>query len=285
MENRFDIAIIGSGPAGISAALNARIRKKNFIIFGSKSLSTKLMKSEKINNYPGFPAIKGSELKEHFEEHLKQMEIEITDKTITSVYPMGDYFSLVSGSEIFEAKTVILATGVTMSKAIAGEDEFLGRGVGYCATCDAPLYKGKTVTIIAYSKKEEAEADFISTIASKVYYIPMYKQEVTVDSSIEVLKDTPVEIKGERFVTTVVLENSEILTDGVFILRDSIAPSKLIDGIELDDNHIKVDRKMATNIKGCYACGDITGAPYQYAKAVGEGNVASLSAVSYLSQK
>lgn len=285
MDNRYDIAIIGSGPAGVSAALNASIRKKKYIIFGSKSLSTKLEKSEQINNYPGFPAIKGADLKKKFLSHLEQMNIEITEKTITSVYNMGDYFSLVSGSDIFEATTLIIATGVTTSKTLAGEDEFLGRGVGYCATCDAVLYKGKTVTIIAYSKKEEAEADFLATVASKVYYVPMYKEEVKVDKSIEIIYDKPKEIKGDRFVTSVVFENSEIKTDGVFILRDSISPSKLIDGIELDNNHIKVDRKMATNIKGCFACGDITGAPYQYAKAVGEGNVASLSAVSYLSLK
>ena len=99
---------------------------------------------------------------------------------------------------MYEATSVILATGVNFGKPFKGEEEFLGKGVGYCATCDAPLYKDKVVTIIAYNKHEEAEANFIATIASKVYYIPMYKEEVEVDWSIEIINDIPVEIVGDR---------------------------------------------------------------------------------------
>ena len=112
----------------------------------------------------------------------------------------------------------------------------------------------------------------------------MYKEEVEVDESIEIIKDTPVEIVGEQFVQKLILKNNEIETDGLFILRDSISPGQLVPGLELDKNHVQVDRKMATNLKGCFAAGDIVGTPYQYIKAAGEGNIAALSAVSYLDE-
>ena len=187
MNERYDIAIIGSGPAGLSAALNAQIRKKKFIVFGSPDFSSKLIKAQKINNYLGFYGMSGAEIKEQFENHIKSMGIEITNERINNIYSMGDYFALMANEKTYEASTVILATGVNFGRPFEGEEEFLGKGVGYCATCDAPLYKNKVVTIIAYNKKEESEVNFVGSIASKVYYIPMYSEEVEVDSNIEII--------------------------------------------------------------------------------------------------
>ena len=282
MSERYDIAIIGSGPAGLSAALNAKIRKKNFIIFGNKELTSRLTKAHEINNYLGFYRKSGKELQEEFSSHLKEMDINITEEKINNIYAMGDYFGLMVNEKMYEATTVILATGVQYGKLFDGEERFLGKGVGYCATCDAPLYKNKVVTIIAYNKHEEDEANFIASIASKVYYIPMYKEEVKVDSSIEIINDIPVEIIGEDKVNKLKLKNSEIDTDGIFILRDSISPGQLVPGLKIVDNHIEVDRLMKTNINGCFAAGDVVGKPYQYIKAAGEGNIAALSAVNYI---
>ena len=285
MDKRYDIAIIGSGPAGISAAINAKIRNKNFIIFGTKEISNKLVKAHKINNYLGFYGKSGKEIRDEFAKHLEAMDIEITEEKINNIYSMGDYFALMANNKTIEASSVILATGVNFGKPFKGEEEYLGRGVGYCATCDAPLYKDKVVSIIAYNKHEEAEANFIATIASKVYYIPMYKEEVEVDPSIEIVRDTPVEIVGDTLVNKLILKNGEIETDGIFILRDSISPGQLVPGLELDGNHVAVNRSMKTNIPGCFAAGDIVGTPYQYIKAAGEGNIAALSAVSYLDEQ
>ncbi|MFR2316147.1 NAD(P)/FAD-dependent oxidoreductase [Terrisporobacter sp.] len=282
--DRIDIAIVGSGPAGISAALNAKIRNKTFKVFGTKEISPKLVKAHQINNYLGFYGKSGKEIRDEFAKHLEAMDIEITEEKINNIYSMGDYFALMGSKNTYEATTVILATGVNFGKPLKGEEEYLGRGVGYCATCDAPLYKDKIVTIIAYNKHEESEANFLAQVASKVYYIPMYKEEVEVDESIEIIKDTPVEIVGEQFVQKLILKNNEIETDGLFILRDSISPGQLVPGLELNKNHVQVDRKMATNLKGCFAAGDIVGTPYQYIKAAGEGNIAALSAVSYLDE-
>ena len=281
MDKRYDIAIIGSGIAGMSAALNAKIRKKDFIFFGSKDMSSKLVKAHKINNYPGFFDKSGAEIKDEFQKHMDYMDIKITEDNVLNIYSMGDYFIIMSKQGLYEATSVIIATGVNFGKSLKGEKEFLGRGVGYCATCDAALYKDKIVTIISYSK-EENEANFLASIASKVYYIPMYKEYVDVDKSIEIVNDIPVEIKGNDFVNELILKKSKIKTDGIFILRESSDPEQLVPGLEIENNHIKVNRLMETNIRGCFAAGDIVGAPYQYVKAAGEGNIAALSAVSYI---
>ena len=110
----------------------------------------------------------------------------------------------------------------------------------------------------------------------------MYSEDVEVDSSIEVIKGVPVRIEGDERVERLILKDRTIETEGVFILRESVSPGQLVPGLKVADNHIEVDRLMRTNIEGCFAAGDIVGVPYQYIKAAGEGNIASLSAVSYL---
>jgi thioredoxin reductase (NADPH) len=278
----YDIAIIGSGPAGLSAALNAKIRNKDFIIFGYKNLTNKLMKAPKINNYLGFYGMKGSEIKERFENHIKEMEINITEERINNIYSMSGYFVLMANEKVYEAKTIILATGIEYTKPISGEKEYLGKGVGYCATCDAPLYKGKVVSIIGYNKEAEMEANYVIELAREVNYIPMYEGKYDLKANINIIKEKPKKIIGETKVKKLILENIEIETDAVFILKDSLSPEELVPGLELENNHIKVTRFMETNIKGCFAAGDCIGIPYQYIKAAGEGNIASLSAAKYL---
>ncbi|APH16272.1 pyridine nucleotide-disulfide oxidoreductase family protein [Clostridium sporogenes] len=282
MGKRYDIAIIGSGPAGLEAAINAKIRNKDIIIFGNKELSSKLVKAPKINNYLGFYNVSGNELKDKFIDHIGKMGIEITFERINNVYAMGEYFALMVNEKMYEAKTVILSTGVEYGKALKGEEELLGKGVGYCATCDAPLYKNKTVAIIGYNKEAEEEANFVSELASKLYYIPMYKSDYELSEKVEIINDKPIEILGEQHVEKLLLKDSQIKADGIFVLKDSVSPSQLVPGLEMEDEHIKVDRKMQTNISGCFAAGDCTGKPYQYIKSAGEGQIAALSAVSYL---
>lgn len=282
MSDRYDIAIVGSGAAGLSAALNAKIRNKKFIIFGNKNLSNKIVRAPKINNYLGFYGMTGPEIKEKFREHLDYMGIEITEERVNNIYAMGDYFALMVNDKTYEASALILATGMEYTQPLKGEEEFIGRGVGYCATCDAPLYKEKVVTIVGYNKEAEEEANFVSELASLVYYVPMYKGPFELNGNIEVVEDKPVEIKGGMKVDTLVLKNGELKTDGIFVLKDSISPGQLVPGLKITDGHIEVDRLMQTNIEGCFAAGDCVGKPYQYIKAAGEGNIATLSAASYL---
>ncbi|CAH2214756.1 NAD(P)/FAD-dependent oxidoreductase [Tepidibacter aestuarii] len=282
---RYDVAILGSGPAGLSAAINAKVRNKSIIVFGNSNLSDKIIKAPKVDNYLGIHGVNGENLKDMFKSHIDKMGIEITEERINNVYAMGEYFALMMNEKTYEATTVILATGIEYAKPIKGEENYLGKGVGYCATCDAALYRGKNVVIVGYNTEAEEEANFLMEIASKVYYIPMYKGEYDLNGSIEVIKDVPIEVRGEMKANKLVLRNSELDVDGIFFIRNSISPKYLVPGLEIEQDHIKVDRGMKTNIQGCFAAGDCIGKPYQYIKAAGEGQVAALNAVSYLDKK
>lgn len=167
-------------------------------------------------------------MKNQFEKHIEAMGINIVQEKINAVYAMGDYFSLMVNEKSYDTKSVIIATGMEYNKPIKGEEEFLGRGVGYCATCDAPLYKGKVVTIIGYNKEAEEEANFVSELASKVYYIPMYRNSYGLKENIEIVEDKPVEIQGENLVSKLLLKDKVISTDGVFVLKDSVSPAQLV---------------------------------------------------------
>ena len=282
---RYDIAIIGTGPAGVSAALTAKNRNKSILLLGSRQMSEKVAKAHEIRNYPGLPFVKGEDLAAAFRDQLERMEISITEKRIGAVYAMGDYFALQAGEEMLEARTVILATGVVMAKTLPGEEQYLGRGVSYCATCDAPLYRGRTAAVIGYSPREEAEAAFLASVCSKVTYFPMYKDETDLPESVEVIREAPEEILKQETGLAVKTAAGEYQADGVFVLREAVAPSQLVPGLETDGAHVKVNRRMETNLPGLFACGDLTGTPYQYVKAAGEGNVAAISAAAYIDKK
>ncbi len=286
MEGRYDIVIIGAGPAGMEAAITAKIRNKRILLAGNGPAggSGKVGKAHQVQNYLGLPDIGGEEMQSRFMAHLEQMGIAITPGKVASVYPMGDYFSLQLGEDIIESRAVILACGVNFGTPLPGETEFLGRGVSYCATCDAALYKGKSAIVVAWSPDEEKEAAFLAEKAAKVIYLPQYKGEIAFSAeNIEVLQDKPRAVEGKMKAERLVCEGGSYSADGIFFLREAVAPDRLIPGLETDGKHVRTDRRMATNVKGCFACGDITGTPYQYIKAAGEGNVAALSAVEYLS--
>lgn len=281
----YDCIIIGTGPAGLSAALNLKTYKKSFVWFGSKSLSDKVRKAEKITNYPGFPELTGQELFAHFEDHIQSVGLEITEKTVTNVMSAGNYYMVLADNEIYEAKTLILAMGVMTAKLLKGEDELLGRGVSYCATCDGMFYKDKEIAVLCNDPKYEHEVEYLADLAAKVTYFPLFSDSQVKKENVTISKDFPVEVNGIDRVTGLTLKSGEILSvDGVFCLRNAIALSKLIPELEIENGHIVVDRAQKTNLPGCFAAGDCTGRPYQYTKAVGEGNVAAHSCISYLAE-
>lgn len=283
---RVDIAIIGSGPAGISAALNAQIRHKSFYLFGDVNLSSKVQRSECISNYPAFTEISGAELNQHFCRQLSDSDIRVTEKRITGIYKMKDYFALLAGQEEFDADAVILATGVESVRPLAGERELLGRGVSYCATCDGNLYKGRKIAVICDNPSMEEEVTYLADLAEKVYYFPDFQGSTLKADHVEKPASKVTEILGEESVSGVKCrDGSEIMVDGVFFLKQSVSPAVLLQGLQMDEGHVMVNRKMETNIEGCFAAGDCTGTPYQITKAAGEGNVAAHSAFQYLAVK
>ena len=285
---RYDIAIIGTGPAGISAAITAKLRNKNIILFGNKDLSDKINKAHSIKNYTGLPNVTGEELAAALKNHLNDLDIEITEKRVNAVYSMGEYFALQVGKEMIESKSLIIATGVTASKTLENEDEFLGRGVSYCATCDAHFCKGKDVAVIAYTKEAEEDALFLSEVCSSIKYFPLYDISNEIFDkygNIQIIKDKPIGFAGNMKAEKIICENSSYDAFSTFVVRNNISADKLVPGLKTDGTHIIVDLQMETNIKGLFACGDIAGKPYLYIKSAGQGNIAALSAVAYLANK
>ncbi len=280
----YDIAIVGSGPAGISAAVNAKIRNKSVIVFGNDELSHKVEISRQINNYIGFANVTGPELNDAFRKHLKDLEIEITPKKITGVYKMKDKFTLLANRESFDAKCVILALGSETVKPITNERELLGRGVSYCATCDGMFYKGRSIAVFCDNENMLDEVEYLSQIAKKVYLFAPFDVKTSVEN-VEILPSKITEIIGESKVEAVTLKDGRrIEVDGVFFLKQAVSADVLLFGLKTENGLITVDRNMKTNIDGCFAAGDCTGTPYQIAKAVGEGNIAAHSAFEYLAK-
>ena len=280
-----DAAIVGTGPAGLSAAINLKLHEKSFIWFGSQNFSDKVQKSEQIANLPGMGLISGADLNSNFAAHARQLELTVTDKMVTNILPAGGHFMLLAENEMYEAKTVLLATGVASGKGFEGETEFLGRGVSYCATCDGFLYKGRTIAVYCGAKRYEHEVAYLAGLAEKVYLSTGYK-----DCGIDlpnVTRIKPIQaVEGDIRVSHVTLyDGTSLEVSGLFCLRNAVAPATLLPGLAVEGAHIVVDRAQKTNLPGCFAAGDCTGRPYQLAKAVGEGNVAAHSMLQYLSDR
>lgn len=280
-----DCIIVGTGPAGLSAALNLKAYEKDFLWFGPRVLSAKGRRAEKIANYPGLPFVSGEELFARFEEHIAAAGLEIAEKTVTGLMASGSAFMALADNEIVESKTVLLCTGVVTARPLPNEVRLLGRGVSYCATCDGFLYKGKKLAVIGGDAKFEHEAAYLANLASEVTYFPLYKNPRLAAPNIQISYDFPVSVDGDDVVTGLTLKSgARLAADGVFCLRGAIAPEQLMPGLETENGHIKVDRAQQTNYPGCFAAGDCTGRPYQFTKAVGEGNVAAHSCIDYLSR-
>ncbi|MBT9135375.1 MAG: Thioredoxin reductase [Firmicutes bacterium] len=279
-----DVAIIGCGPAGLSAAINAKIRKKTVKVFGTEVCSAKLESAPWVENYLGMQTT-GTELGAMYLRHFTDMGLKIHRTRVDTIVSTGTGFMVAAKGEIYEARTIILATGISQTTYLPGERDFVGRGISYCGTCDGPLYTGKKVAVIGYTAEAVEEAKFLATIASLVYYIPQGTDMTGPHPNIEVVHGRPIGILGEVSLTRLALRDKELRVDGVFIFRETTPVEQILADLELSQGAVHVDRQMATNIPGVFAAGDCTGRPFQLAKAVGEGAVAGLSAAAYLDKR
>jgi thioredoxin reductase (NADPH) len=278
----YDLAIVGGGPAGLAAAINARRRNKKTIIIGKEDYSSKLLQSHLIDNYPGFPEIAGSELARKLKEHALAGGVEYLRDEVQNISTAEPGFTLMGRETMTEAQTVILATGIALGAEIKGEHTWLGRGVSYCATCDGMFFKGKKVVMLGYIPAAVAEANFLAEICAEVYFLPLFKGIEQLDPRITVIEGKPLEISGRERVELLRTTKSEITVDGVFIERSGRPVEQLLAGLAIRDGFIIIDADQATNITGVFAAGDCTGRPWQIARAIGQGQVAALSAVKYL---
>jgi len=287
----YDIVVIGAGPAGLSAAITARARNKNVAILSNKPQDSPLAKAARVDNYPGLPQISGRDLLEQMLNHALDLGVTLEYKKAVSILPFGDTFSISAGEDIIEAKTVILATGAQVAKPFAGEGEYLGRGVSYCATCDGMLYRNTRVCVVGLSEDAVEEANFLAEIGCEVVFLAK-KAPQGLSDGIRAIQGSVAEIRGDGLgVTEVVVKPAGAHTTetlsvrGIFILRPSIAPDALIAGLRLNNGYVAVDAAMKTGVPGVFAAGDCVGKPLQISKATGEGQLACFSAVAYLDQE
>ena len=281
----YDAAIVGAGPAGLSAALTLKAHNKRIVWFGTNELSDKVEKSEQIANYAGFEPISGKEMNDKFRKQMDTAGLVLTDKMVTQISKSKNGFTVLADNEIYKAKTVLLTIGSVPAKGIVNEQELLGRGVSYCATCDGFLYKGKTIAVFCGAKRYEHEVEYLAEIADKLYLYTTYETQIKLPN-VEILKKPMKAVVGENKVQGIELtDGTEIKIDGVFFLRNSVAPATVLKNLEMNGAHIVINRSCETNIEGCFAAGDCTGRPYQIAKAVGEGNIAAHSIEEYLAEQ
>lgn len=275
-----DIVIVGAGPAGLSAAINAVTRGKTVRIFSNKE--NYLSKAERVDNHLGFYNISGKVLMNKFREHAEAMNIKIEEGKVVNILPMGESFMVNINGEIEEAKKVILAMGISKVKELPGEGALLGSGVSYCATCDGMLYRGKNAVVWDQSKEAAEEAVYLSGIGVNVIFVSKNARPKIFNDNIKYINGTISEVIGNNKVEAVMLDKEKIMADAVFMLRDAVAPTALVDGLKTEGNFIAVNRDMETNIGGLYATGDITGKPLQLSKAVSEGLIAAQHAASQI---
>ncbi|WP_286734592.1 NAD(P)/FAD-dependent oxidoreductase [Intestinimonas sp. UBA1698] len=277
----YDIAVIGGGPAGLSAAVNARARNKSVLVVTNDYRESPLYKAEWVDNYLGMPGRTGPELLEAYHSHAEAMGTVFRAGRALNIMPMEGTNYIGIGSDMEEARAVILATGVSRGRKYPGEAEFLGRGVSYCATCDGMLYRNRPVAVVGLAPDAPEEANFLHGLGCRVTYVSP-RPPAGLDPAIPYVKAARMEITGGSAVAALQADGREIPCDGVFLLRHAVAPTDLLPGLTLEGGYVAVDRDMRTSLPGIFACGDCTGEPLQLSKAAGEGLIAGQKAAEYV---
>ena len=293
----YDLAIIGAGPAGMSAAVYAARYKMKVVMFGQLP-GGYVNEAHLVENWLGEKSIPGTDLVQKFLEHVKSMDVDLQLHGVRAIEKKADHFEITTDKGITQASRIILAMGTERNKlGIKGEAEFLGKGVSYCTTCDAFFYRDKTVAIIGGSDSACTGSIMLTDIASKVYLVyrqdklraePSWVCEVEKSPKIEViLNANPVEIAGDTVVRKLVLDTGkELAVDGVFVEIGTTPGAALVNqlGVKTDEKgYIIIDDTQATNVPGVWAAGDVTtknNKLKQIIVAASEGSVATYSAYS-----
>ena len=288
----YDVAVIGTGPAGLQAAIHAARKKVSVVVLGKVVNSA--MTGTHVENYFGIPGIKdGDSILADGIAQAKAFGCTFVEYNVISAEDVGGSFVITAEDDsTYEVKSVVIATGVSRKAlGVPGEKELFGKGVSYCAICDCNFYRGKVVAIVGDETEAAVSAAMMTRYASRTYWVSadVKASSVAKEKAIAagaILLETSIEsIRGENRVSSMVLaDGSEVDVDGVFIELGAKSSADLAMDLgvmpEMDDS-IKVDRQCGTEVPGVYACGDVTGKPWQVAKAVGEGCIAGLSAADH----
>ncbi len=300
----YDLLIVGAGPAGLSAAVYAaRFRLKTAIL--ASEVGGIVVNAPLLENWPGIKSISGAEFMERMVEHVKGFGVEIMQTEVREIKTKGKNFMIKTDDAELESRTVLLATGTEHRKlGVSGEEEFHGKGVSFCAVCDAAFFRDKIVAVIGGSDSAAKEALLLSEYAKQVYIIyrreriraePINAERVEKKGNIEVIGSTNVmEIKGDKFVESVTLDKAydgsrNLPVDGVFVEIGYEPRSELAKGLGLKldkEGQIIADRHSRTSVPGAYAAGDVTSDGFkQVITAAAQGVMAANSAYQYINGK
>jgi len=301
---KYDVIIIGGGPAGLTTAIYC-LRRELKVLMIAKALGGQAVIAHEIQNWPGIETIGGFELMQHFEQHAKSWGLEIKSSEAIAVEKSETGLTVRTNSDSYETESIILSFGLTpRDLGVPGEKEFIGRGVSYCATCDGPLFKDKTVAVIGGGNSALEAAEYLSRLAKKVYLVSNSCKSDADEATVkEVAKMKEVEalcgyltteIAGDNKVTGIKLKDAdtaevkELAIDGVFIEIGFMPKSGWLKGaVDMTDRgEIKTDRLCQTSAPGIFAAGDCTDLGYkQVVIAAGEGAKAALSAYKFIAAK
>ena len=299
----YDIIIIGAGPAGLTSGIYAgRQNSKTLII--DKGITGGLgLEVPEMENYPGIPNINGMTLIKDTKEQCLKYNVDIHEFEEIINIEKGEKFTVSTNKDTYTTSSIIIATGSTHRKlTVPGEEEYLGRGVSYCATCDGMFFNNKEVLVVGGGNTATQEAIYLSNLGCKVSIVhrrdelrsQRYLQDLIKEKNINVIWNSNViEIKGNEKVESVILKDtggkiSEVKTDAVFVAIGDIPQNEIgkLLNVELDENgYIITDKEQKTNIPYVYSAGDVTGGVKQWIVACGEGAIASTSAFNDLQKK
>lgn len=283
---KFDIAVIGGGPAGVAAAITAQSKGRKVVLFEAHGFSPRLRSVSEITDYMGIPNVSGSQLMDIFVDHLRKTEVFIVEEKVVALKEIGEGFVIGTPSGNFEVDAVVLCTGVSRSDLLPGEKEFMGRGVSYCAKVDGVKYRDKRVVAIATTPDAMDEIDILADYCEHVYFFPRYigftppkKKNITV------VLEPPVEITGTDKVTGLHTDSDYFGVQAVFMFRATDPLNSFLPELQIRGRSVYVDDQAQTNIEGVFAGGDCTGQPWQCNRAAGQGQKAALSAIRYLGKR
>jgi thioredoxin-disulfide reductase len=302
----YDLIIIGGGPAGTTAGIYAARQKLKTLLIAKSFGGQVVKKAVGIENYPGFKKISGLDLIGRFEKHLKSQEVDIKQDGVKKIEKKGKIFIVKTVKDSFKAKAVIIASGADPRPLeVPGEKKFIGRGVSYCATCDAPLFSNKTVAVIGGGNSGLETALFLSQWARKVYILEYASQLKKSDQSLQKSTDkkanieiiTSAELKkvqGKKLVESIIYKerksgkNISLLVDGIFVEIGYHPATSFVKNLVKFNKRDEIminPRTGETKTAGLFAAGDVTDVVFkQIVVAAGEGCKAALSASNYLRQ-